>query len=182
MRRRVLTMNEAALGRAAKRLETLVASTGYVPDTVLSIRRGGEYVGKLMFADAKHISTTLQRPGTKRKSRWLSGVLRYVPRIILDRMRIFEAWWLSRHRPEPLDPELVELPDISGCERLLIVDDAVDSGATLQAVRQAVRLLRPDADVLTAVITVTTRKPLALPDFSLYNDFTLIRFPWSMDS
>jgi len=175
-------MDEAALSRAAKRLETLVASTGYAPDTVLSIRRGGEYVGQLMFADANHISTTLQRPGTRSKSLWLPRVLKCMPRTILDRMRIFEAWWLSKHRPEPVDPGLVELPDISGCERLLIVDDAVDSGATLQAVRLAVKRFRPDADVLTAVITVTMRKPLALPDFSLYNDLTLIRFPWSMDS
>lgn len=182
MRRRVITMNEAALSGAARRLEELVASTGYEPDAVLSIKTGGEYVGTLMFTKAAHVSTCLQRPGTRHKGGWKGRLLRWLPRGLCNRLRIIEAWWLSRRRHEHVDPLAVQLPDIRKYERLLIVDDSVDSGATLDAVRRAVKLKSPQADVLTAVITVTTRKPLVFPDFSLYNNLTLIRFPWSIDN
>lgn len=182
MRRRVITMNEAALSGAARRLEELVVSTGYEPDAILSIRTGGERVGELMFAKTAHISTFLQRPGTQHKGGAAVRVLKWLPRGLCNRLRIIEAWWLARRPHEPVDPATVQLPDIKKYERLLIVDDAVDSGATLDAVRRAVKLKSPQADVLTAVITVTTRKPLVFPDFSLYNNLTLIRFPWSIDN
>ena len=64
--------------------------------------------------------------------------------------------------------------------KVLIVDDAVDSGATMLAVAEALREANPEAEIRTAAITVTTPKPLITPDYSMYKD--LIRFPWSMDA
>lgn len=183
MGRRVITYNDLALAKAAHRLEALVASTGYEPDAVLSIRRGGEYIGNQIFLRAKHFSTKLQRPGTAHKHSAIFRIVRILPIKLRDRLRIMEAWWLSRKSKQPVDSKLVELPvDIKNCDRILIVDDAVDSGSTLQAVQQAVRTRCPHSDILTAVLTVTTRNPLILPDFSLFNNLTLIRFPWSMDN
>lgn len=67
-------------------------------------------------------------------------------------------------------------------QNILIVDDAVDSGATLLAVVEAVRIDMPGAEVRSAVITQTTPSPVITPDYTLYNNRTLIRFPWSMDA
>jgi hypoxanthine phosphoribosyltransferase len=65
---------------------------------------------------------------------------------------------------------------------LLIVDDAVDTGATLSQVIDAVRRHAPSGSrVRSAVITVTTDWPLIRPDFTLFNR-QLCRFPWSMDA
>ena len=65
---------------------------------------------------------------------------------------------------------------------ILIVDDACDSGSTLRAVMDAVRKISPERVVIkTAVITTTTYRPVVSPDFSLYRNRTLIRFPWSKD-
>ncbi|MBC7799187.1 MAG: hypothetical protein H7Z10_01075, partial [Gemmatimonadaceae bacterium] len=65
---------------------------------------------------------------------------------------------------------------------VLIVDDAVDSGATLAAVLAEVRRLAPPgARIETAAITVTTAAPIATPDHALFNR-QLCRFPWSMDA
>ncbi len=67
--------------------------------------------------------------------------------------------------------------------KILVVDDAVDSGYTLSHVLEAVKAVLPaGAEVRSAVITVTTDDPLVMPDFYLYNDKTLVRFPWAMDA
>lgn len=71
---------------------------------------------------------------------------------------------------------------VSKAGRILIVDDAVDSGATLLRVAETLRSASPEAQIASAVITVTTRNPAIKPDYTLYNDRTLIRFPWSADN
>jgi hypoxanthine phosphoribosyltransferase len=65
---------------------------------------------------------------------------------------------------------------------VLIVDDAVDSGATLAYVLQAVRRLAPpSARIRSAAISQTTEQPLACPTYVLYYR-RLCRFPWSLDA
>lgn len=100
---------------------------------------------------------------------------------MLDRLRIAEAWWLER-KGHPASVPQVVLPPISGAARILVVDDAVDSGATLLGVVNAAKAAVPLADVRSAVITQTTTAPMTAPDYTLYNDKTLIRFPWSLDA
>jgi hypoxanthine phosphoribosyltransferase len=65
---------------------------------------------------------------------------------------------------------------------VLVVDDAVDSGATLIAVLDAVYKAAGSSKVRSAAITVTTENPMVMPDYYLYHDETLIRFPWSIDA
>lgn len=181
MQRHVVTMDDDALRKAAGQLEDMVTRSGFVPDVLISIKTGGEYVGNLMFDKTEHTSTLLQRTGTKRKTGLLSIILGVLPQWLCNRLRILEAWWLSKRKHERIDPNLVILPSLSRYERILIVDDAVDSGITLDAVHRAVKLKYPHADVMTAVITVTTTSPVEAPDFALFDNMTLIRFPWSKD-
>ena len=65
---------------------------------------------------------------------------------------------------------------------VLVVDDAVDSGNTLLSVVKGIRIAAPDAEVHNAVMTQTFPKPVIEPDVALWNDGTLIRFPWSKDA
>jgi hypoxanthine phosphoribosyltransferase len=66
--------------------------------------------------------------------------------------------------------------------RVLIVDDSVDTGATMLHVMDT---LRRQAGVpvtlATAAITVTTERPLVAPDYVLLRQ-QLCRFPWSLDA
>ena len=178
---KVITLDADAFGTECERLEKLVRDSGFVPEAVLSIRTGGLYVGESMFVDVPHTSVKLQRPSTKSKGRRMRRFLHALPRPVLNRLRIAEAWWLG-HRSARQTSATPLLPDMGNPRRVLVVDDAVDSGATLLAVTDAVRAALPDADIRTAVITQTTDNPLAVPDYTLYNDKTLIRFPWSMDA
>lgn len=65
--------------------------------------------------------------------------------------------------------------------KILLVDDAIDSGSTILQVSAQIHALRAEVAVMTAVVVVTQKSPLVEPDFSLYRDL-LIRFPWSHDN
>lgn len=88
----------------------------------------------------------------------------------------------DEHFPESTIP--VNPLEIAGSApaRILVVDDAVDSGATLRTVIATIRSTWPDAEIRSAVLTVTRSRPLILPDYTLYPRGTLLRFPWSLDA
>lgn len=78
----------------------------------------------------------------------------------------------------------VELPQVvlqSKASSFLLVDDAIDTGTTLLAVSRALSAAFPEAQQKVVVITLTTDNPLRHPDYAVYTDQTLVRFPWSPD-
>lgn len=183
MARRVITLGNSDFTAACRSLAASVYASGFRPDAVLEIARGGVYVGQEMFGSVFHGSTRLQRPGTRAKSHGAGRLIAMLPRPVADMLRRAESWVLSLRKPRPADHTYVRLPEFPpGTRRILIVDDAVDSGVTLDAVVRAVGAALPDAEVRSAVITVTTRRPLVRPDYTLYNDLSLVRFPWSPDN
>lgn len=129
---------------------------------------------------------TLQRDSTKRKSGIVEKILRILPYPLLDWMRMAESVLLSSANKEatprlwtPTDSD--RLPSRSMVERILVVDDAIDSGATLAGVVAGLKKEYPGADIKTAVMTVTTTNPMIFPDWTLFAGDTLLRFPWSAD-
>ncbi|MDE6295896.1 MAG: hypothetical protein K2M03_07525 [Muribaculaceae bacterium] len=196
---KVRTISSGNFDRECARLESQVRAGGYTPDCVIGIESGGRYVAERMFMDVPHLYTRLQRDSTGFKSghrgEVLKGIFRFVPRFCLNRMRKIEAKRLSEsHHALLSDSEKllalfeskcreIRLPDLGDYRRILIVDDAVDSGMTMVAVLKRVRdMCGQGCDVRTAVVTVTEDSPLTSPDYTLYNNKTLIRFPWSLDS
>lgn len=184
-RHTILTMHPADFDTACQRLQALCASAGE-PDLVVGIERGGGFVARRLFPSAPHVMVTLQRQGTPYKSAGLAHwLLRRLPYAALDLMREFEATLREKHSPRrisslALDP--IAAGAVGSARRILIVDDSVDTGAIMQTIRHAVAsYAHPDTSISTAAITVTTSQPLIQPDFALYRNHTLIRFPWSND-
>ncbi len=70
--------------------------------------------------------------------------------------------------------------DLSGAQRVLIVDDIVDSGMTLEALLESLRNAYPQAEFRTAAIF---HKPSASlqPDFSVREATEWIDFFWESD-
>lgn len=183
MGRHVITLDKQSFGEVCLRLQRLVQQSGFKPDLVLSIATGGVYVGEKLFAGADHLSVRLQRPGTRAKTPLLKDMMKHLPVGVLNAMRITEASLLDLMPKRVVDPATVTLPsEVARYKNILIADDAVDSGATMLAVRDAVAAMAPGTRIATAAITVTTLKPLIKPDFAIFNNLTLIRFPWSLDS
>lgn len=180
----VVTLDAGRFARCCRTLAGKVQAGGFDPDVVVGIRTGGEYVARGM-AEAFHgsprlESVDLQRPSTRRKSP-LRSFLARLPRPVADVLRIVESRMLALRRPSVR--EFDRLPgSLCGLGRIkiLLVDDAVDSGATMLAVANALRRVNPEAVIRTAAVTVTTRSPHIIPDYSLFKD--LMRFPWSMDA
>ena len=164
-------------------------SVGY-PDIIIGIRSGGAHVASAVasrFPRSEVGYVIARRPSTGGKKRFGVGTfLRYLPVRILDMLRIIEARVLARSG-NPERQVTLEIPDnlLMRMKQpdtvVVVVDDAVDSGYTLQAVLAALKPLT-GGPLYTAAVTSTVDSPVVAPDIMLYNDNTLVRFPWSMDA
>ncbi len=179
----VKTLDAEAFAAACHELQVLIASSGFRPDAIVGIRTGGFYVAENMFESIPHYYTEFQRPSTKLKHGGLKRILKLLPRSVKDGLRILESHALARNSNKALKDVKIEvcpaIPDEA--RNILIVDDAVDSGATLSIVQQSIAKSNPDATIASAVITVTTSSPAIHPEYFLYNR-VLVRFPWSLDA
>jgi len=170
----------------------------YRPHLLVGIPTGGMVVAQAMtdsLADRIPLMPlTCRRASTAAKSRLgiLPMVLSALPQPMVDSLRWLEHRLLSPRRRKQSAPQQIDhaeadaigryLASQSGPCRVLVVDDAVDSGVTLATV---LRLLRqaapPGTELRSAVVTVTLDQPLVEPDFALYRG-VLCRFPWSFDA
>ena len=76
--------------------------------------------------------------------------------------------------------KLVNLPELTGYKRVLILDDIVDSGDTLKAVLFVLQERYPDIDFKSA--TLYTKKSADIqPDWALHTAHEWIDFFWEKD-
>lgn len=188
---KVISLEGTRFTEACCRLSQSVTASGFIPKAVVGIATGGAVVAEAMPMDgAKRFAVTCRRPGSRAKGGLFRRVVGRLPRRVADWLRIAESRcyeMTGRLRaphvpvvtlPPSLREWLLENPHAS----VLVVDDAVDSGATLRGVLDAMARVAPEADVRSAVITVTRANPITDPDFALYRDRTLVRFPWAADA
>lgn len=161
-------------------------------DLVVAVPTGGRHVAAAMLpllpSEPAYAEVTARRPATLIKERLPVGILlNRMPEPLLWRLRLLEVGarerlLRTRHEPRYLDlaaaEELRRLTPHP--QRVLVVDDTVDSGRTLVSVQAVVRAALPDAVVRSAVLTSTWRNPPVRPDYCLF-DGTILRFPWSLD-
>jgi len=77
-------------------------------------------------------------------------------------------------------PKLLNLPELSGYKRVLILDDIVDSGETLNAVLYVLQERYPNIDFKSA--TLYTKKSADIqPDWALHDTTDWIDFFWEKD-
>lgn len=190
----VITLTPQLLDSACALLAGRVVSAGFHPDVIIGIRNGGAQVAQRMLPslpdDALYCEVCISRPSTaQKKVSFTHRLLQHLPLCVCDLLRILESRVTELRSSQARLVRVGEVsfaPDI--CQRLqqvscnvLIVDDAIDSGATLLKLQEQLNERYPHLSVRVAVITVTTPHPLCDADFSLYHDRTLCRFPWSND-
>lgn len=190
---KVITLHNSGLRTHCAHLQDIVEHE-YAPDVIVAIAEGGIPIAELMFRDIPHYSVKMQRIGTPLKKRFGSVLkcARLLPTPLKDLLRMGESFVLSRLKSRrgaglstlntsELEKELKKDGTNSRFKKILIVDDAVDSGVTMHAVTESIKQLMPSSEVRCAVITQTTSKPMISPDFTVYDNLTLVRFPWSTD-
>ncbi len=193
---KVITLSQGAVEWQARELANAIVSgndAGY--DLMVGVRRGGEYVADaieryLPERFCRHrVNVTLQRPSTRGKGARLAAVLGNMPLWMLNSARRVESRWLNmkssknarKEYTQNLTVENGQLPDLPINPKILLIDDAIDSGMTIANVRQCLMKKYGNPDLKIAVITVTTVAPVVEPDYFKYHNRTLVRFPWSMD-
>jgi len=147
-RREVLTWED--FEGAARSLAGEVLASGFRPDVVIAIARGG-----LLLAGA--ISYAL---GTKQ----------------CGSINVEFYTGVDERLPEPvLHPPMLDVPAVAG-KSVLLIDDVSDSGRTLAKVVDL--LAEAGAEVRTATLYVKPRTVL-VPDFAYRETEDWIVFPWS---
>lgn len=192
----VITFDTPRLQTAMEDLWDTVVASGFAPDAVVAVASGGVRCAELI---APQIGVpvhrcTLRRAGTAQKERMgAQKLLSRMPYMLTDAMRrVEDATTAARSRAEPhvrgpteaLRTDVRTIAEVarrSGYARILVIDDAIDSGATLAQVMTALHEALPVRTVFrTAVITQTRANALIDADYALYQR-TLCRFPWSFD-
>lgn len=158
------------------------------PDLIVFVAKGGFLIGKV-FSD--YFRVPLADISTERQGGKLKGYLAPVFKILPKRFRFWMIdleMNLGIHKVSHERKICISkwLEDAAGnCERykkILIVDDAVDTGNTAYSTKQAVQRLFPDAEVRMAAISVIRfSEEYFKTDYFLYKD-TIIHTATSKDS
>jgi len=191
---KVVTLGPDDFARDCARLAQRAAA--FAPELLIGVRTGGYVVAQQLrergFPSVPLLPLTRRRASTATKQAHprLRALLPRLPYAVTDLLRRVEHGWLTRRERAPMpahwEPDADEFGAITrhvaaySPARILVVDDAVDSGETLRAVVALMRQLAPGASVRAAAIVVTTDHPAIHPDFHLYAQ-TLCRFPWPHD-
>lgn len=197
---KVVTLPPEEFHAACGRLAEAIDSSGYRPDLVVAIAKGGIYVADAVLRKSRHpYIVTSERASTPVKRKLLPQILAHLPRALTDALRIAESKTyslLAKIRtdrslpkvklPADLEKKLHEKSPASDYSesrtlKILVIDDAVDSGDTLLGTVEAIRREAPRAEIRTAVLTVTRPHPRIVPDYTLFPQGTLLRFPWALD-
>ncbi len=186
---RIVTLTEAEFSAACEALARKVHDSGFDYTLIAGIATGGWLVAQRM-PSPRRVAVTKRRGAHMARRKLLPALVARLPRRVNDMLRIAESrLYALKTRVFPPVPSHVEISPELAAElsrepngRILIVDDAVDSGATLLSVVEAVRKIVPEAEIRTAVITVTRPDAVITPDWSLYREGTIVRFPWAPDN
>lgn len=195
-RKRVVTISEQEFRVLARNLLDRMAADGFVPEAVLGIVTGGALLVDSLPPELGGIRfrCSVQRPSTavKQKAGLAQRILRVMPYQITDILRVIEDLIGERSAvkvPEPpssLQESLNAVSDTMrerGLQSIAVIDDAVDSGATLACVLEALKERLPTGAVVRSAAITRTRSPalsIAQPDYVIFED-TLCRFHWSFD-
>lgn len=158
----------------------------YHPDLIIYVARGSYLIGKSF---VKIFEVPLVAVGTKRKGNelkeFISPVLSILPRWLCNLLRKVEL--KSNVHAEQAERRIEFLDDmnqidLSSVRKILIVDDSVDTGSSMLAVRSTVESKFPHCELKIAVLNVMSKSRSVISvDYSLYED-AMLRTPMSKDS
>ncbi len=190
--RPVLTLSKAQFSEACISLGKKIIKIGE-PDLVVVVPRAGIFIWNELsiqpdFIGVKAVQLRTQRPFTKHKGkRVVKWILTRLPRKANNFLRHLETTarelkylFSTSIESRAIDCNKETLNAIIAAEKIVVIDDAIDSGVSIKSIIDFISLNNPLAAVHVAVITTTFRNPAVSADVSLY-DRTIIRFPWAED-
>lgn len=171
----------ADLGPLTRQLLDQAAAGGFRPDAIIYLETGARLlaVEACRHAGVGAMPLKIQRPGGEAKGR-LARLLGWLPTWVKDLLRQLEARLLWRRMQDDRIIGAAPTVNLAGC-RVLILDDAVDTGTSVRLAREwAVAQGATMDQVRVGALTVTTALADHAVDFVLFRQ--MCRFPWSSDS
>lgn len=164
----------------------------FIPEKVIVIESGGGYLADVLVKNRKLSPTDIVRIKTTRKLtrvkkshgktliKFFPGFINILLRKIESYSKEFIFMFFKLKEERVVDVISGEFSEIVG-KKVLILDDAVDSGVTLKSVFEFVESNSSNmTEIKSAALTVTFKNPLIFPNYFVYKR-TLIRFPWAID-
>ena len=161
---------------------------------IIGIKEGGIPIAELVKSNKKKktsiqldfITIKSQRPSTKSKKKssivkyLLKNLFKVLPQFFLNQVRIYEHKFLMNNKNQDREVNFPQNLNFIKYDKILVVDDAVDSGYTLKNVVEKLEKNNSSAKIYSLAVVVTDKNAVKIPDYYLYSD-VLIRFPWSLD-
>lgn len=153
-------------------------------DTVIYISKSGYLIGDAIgsISNKNTLEIKSKRPGADKKHKYLPEVVSKLPKDLIYYLKVYERklsyYDVASERTLYYDEEKVK--DIKP-KKILIFDDAIDTGYTLQAVIDKIKELYEKAEIRVAVLNYFTDRQTLIPDYYLYTD-SVISAPWTIDS
>lgn len=193
---RVVTLHESQLMFFSQKLALNVLSSGYRPDLIIGIKTGGAFVSEFLYDvllnyddNISYYEVSLKRHLSHKKQYLkVNYFLKYFPYIMLNLMRNLEVYLYELTKPSNYilnrqNDIIIREEDIKttkNAKNILLVDDAIDSGATLLEVKAKISTINMNAQIKSAVLTSTHKSSYISADFTLF-ERVLLRCPWSND-
>ena len=193
---KVLTLSRRTLTEYSHQLLSSVQNDDFKMDMVIGVATGGIYISKPIYAQlqteqwqGKYHEVKLSRPSThKKEALGVKKILTKLPYFLSNILRVLEVKYFEVSKSQHYDANIEKrvrfsdavTQDIKKSSSLLLVDDAIDTGSTLLALKNVIQSLNPNIEIKLAVLTVTHHKPYIAPDYTLYKN-VLLRCPWAMD-
>ena len=193
---KVETISRDMLIELSYELLDKVQEDKFTPNILIGIATGGVYISRPMHEKLKektwqgsYYEIKLQRNSTKKKKTLrLKSLFKYLPYSLLNLLRKLEILLLEKfkthtynqNKEQEVQFSKVLIKDIQKSKNILLIDDAIDSGTTLLAIKNVILKINPNISIKTAVLTVTHKKPYIEADYRLF-DRVLLRCPWAED-
>lgn len=176
----VQTVRLADVDPLTEKLVDSITKSSFDPDLIVYIETGARLLAASLHRKMRipALPIVIRRRGSATKARY-SSLLRSVPTPVLDFLRDFER----RRNSSAASIRVIEAAPEADLrnKRVLIVDDAADSGESLTvAGRWAMAKGAAESEIRYATISVTQSRACDLVSFWIYSQ--LCRFPWSSDS
>ena len=193
---KTLTLSRKSLTDLSHQLLSIIHQDSTTIDMIIGIATGGIYVSQPIYEELQkqqwegtYTEVKLSRSSTEKKeSLGVESILTKLPYPLLNLLRTIEVKYFETFKSNDYDDTIEErvrfndtqINDIKQSKTLLLIDDAIDTGSTIMALKNVIQKINPTITVKVAVLTVTHNKPYIEPDYTLYKK-VLLRCPWAMD-
>lgn len=185
--------DETEFERSCVRLWRIV-NPHFSPDVIVGIATGGEYVARaiarlsglpLCIIKRQRVSTTKIKTHAivaymvRSMPDSVSGLLRIIEIRLRELLFLISGRALKAENvvPVSIDSALLKKHDV----KVLLLDDAIDSGSTLDDAVRYLKSLNREVNIYSAALAQTYRSPVFLADQVLYKN-CIVRGPWALDS